>query len=272
MAANVAPATVKTNLEVLRAVLNAAVDAELIARSPVRNVKVTIPGARRRVTLTPEELERLASAVPARYRALILAAGVCGFRWSELVGLRVGDIDFLGRVVTVSGTIAEVGGRHVVADTKSRTSSRTLVLPVFVVDELARHLRDHRPGAVSDDLVFTGPRGAPLRRSFAARVFNPAVAAAGLPGDLTFHGLRHVATSLMVQSGEHPRVIQHRLGHATARLSMELYAHVPEAADRPPRSTWTPRFPLGVARVWHDRALRTSASRVCAGQSAGTPA
>lgn len=27
-------------------------------------------------------------------------------------------------------------------------------------------------------------------------------------------------------------MIQHRLGHATARLSMELYAHVPEAADR----------------------------------------
>ncbi len=195
-------------------------------------MKVTTPVARRRVTLTPEELERLASAVPARYRALILAAGVCGFRWLELVGLRVGDIDYLGRVATVSGTIAEVGGRHVVADTKSRTFSRTLASPVFLVEELARHLRDHRPGAGPGDLVFTGPRGAPLRRSFAARVFKPAVAAAGLPGDLTFHGLRHVATSLMVQSGEHPRVIQHRLGHATARLSMELYAHVPEAADR----------------------------------------
>lgn len=35
----------------------------------------------------------------------------------------------------------------------------------------------------------------------------------------------------MVEAGAHPRVIQQRLGHATARLSMELYAHVPEAAD-----------------------------------------
>ena len=55
--------------------------------------------------------------------------------------------------------------------------------------------------------------------------------AAGLD-DLTFHGLRHVAASLMVGSGEHPRVIQHRLGHSTARLSLELYAHVSEDADR----------------------------------------
>ncbi len=122
-------------------------------------------------------------------------------------------------------------------------------MPVFLVDELARHLRDHRPGAGADDLVFTGPNGASLRRSFAARVFKPAVAAAGLPGDLTFHGLRHVATSLMVQSGEHPRVIQHRLGHATARLSMELYAHVPEAADRAAAQHLDAAFPLGVARV-----------------------
>ena len=232
MAANVAPATVKTNLGVLRAVLNAAVDAELIARSPGSQREGHHSWRPEASHADPEELERLASAVPARYRALILAAGVCGFRWSELVGLRVGHIDFLGRVATVSGTIAEVGGRHVVADPKSRTSSRTLALPPFLVEELARHLRDHRPGASADDLVFTGPKGAPLRRSFAARVFNPAVTAAALPGDLTFHGLRHVATSLMVQSGEHPRVIQHRLGHATARLSMELYAHVPEAADR----------------------------------------
>ena len=36
----------------------------------------------------------------------------------------------------------------------------------------------------------------------------------------------------MVGSGEHPRVIQHRLGHSTARLSLELYADVSEAADR----------------------------------------
>jgi hypothetical protein len=51
-------------------------------------------------------------------------------------------------------------------------------------------------------------------------------------GSPTFPGPRHVAASLMVEPGEHPRVIQARLGQATARLSLEFYAHVPEAADR----------------------------------------
>ena len=76
----------------------------------------------------------------------------------------------------------------------------------------------------------------------ARTMFKPAVARAGLPESLTFHGLRHVATSFMVEAGEHPRVIEHRLGHSTARLSMELYAHVPEAADRDVASHLEARF------------------------------
>lgn len=178
MAATVAPSTARTNLGVLAAVLAAAVESDLIARSPVRGIKLLSVPPRPRVTLTPEELERLAGAVPGRYRALILAAGVGALRWSELVGLRVGDIDFLGRRVTVSETIAEVGGRHVAAGPKSKRSTRTLTLPVFLVDEFAGHLRDFRAGAGPEDLVFTGPRGGALRRSFAARVFNPAVSRA----------------------------------------------------------------------------------------------
>ena len=36
----------------------------------------------------------------------------------------------------------------------------------------------------------------------------------------------------MVATGEHPRVIQARLGHADPTLSLGLYAHVPDDADR----------------------------------------
>src|SRR5204863_5642691 len=86
----------------------------------------------------------------------------------------------------------------------------------FLLDELAAHLaREQRSG---NELIFLGPKGGPLRRTLAARVFRPAVRAAGLDANLTFHGLRHVAASLLVEAGEHPRVIQQRLGHATARL------------------------------------------------------
>lgn len=232
MLSRLAPATVKTNVGVLKSVLNAAVDADLISRSPARSIRLGSGPPRERPTLTLEELDRLADAVPGPYRGMILVSGVLGLRWSELIGLQVGDIDFLRRTLTVRRTIAEVEGVFHTADTKTRSSRRTMSLPTFLVDELAQHLAEHRPGATKEDLVFTAPQGGPVRRFFEARTFKPAVTRADLDDRLTFHGLRHVAASLMVEQGEHPRVIQSRLGHATARLSMELYAHVPDSADR----------------------------------------
>lgn len=93
MAAKLAPATVKTNVGVFKAVLNAAVDAELIARSPARSIKLRRGPSKERVSLTLEQLDRLASCTPPPYRALVLVAGVLGLRWSEAVGLQVGDVD-----------------------------------------------------------------------------------------------------------------------------------------------------------------------------------
>src|SRR5579875_1123317 len=120
-------------------------------------------------------------------------------------------------------------------------------VPSLLIDELAGHLAAHLSGAAPEDLVFTSPGGG-LRRYLAERVFNPAVERAGLDQALTFHGLRRVAASLMVEQGEHARVIQGRLGHATARLSMELYAHVPEAADRDVATNLDARWKARVGR------------------------
>lgn len=46
----------------------------------------------------------------------------------------------------------------------------------------------------------------------------------------------------MVESGEHPRVIQARLGAHDGKRLMELYAHVPEAADRRAAENLNPWF------------------------------
>jgi hypothetical protein len=73
------PATLARDLAAVRAVFNAAVDADLIARSPAR--KVALPKVRppERTPLTAEELLRLADAIDGRYRALVLVGGVLGF-------------------------------------------------------------------------------------------------------------------------------------------------------------------------------------------------
>ena len=54
----------------------------------------------------------------------------------------------------------------------------------------------------------------------------------GFPG-LKYHELRHTQASQLIASGMDVKTVQHRLGHASATLTMNLYAHaLPENDDR----------------------------------------
>jgi integrase len=99
----------------------------------------------------------------------------------------------------------------------------------------------HRRDSFSQRLLRLGV-GDPLRYSnWRTRDWLPAVKKASLDG-LTFHELRHSATTAMVREGVHPRVIQHRLGHSKAELSMSVYAHVPTELDKAASDALESRF------------------------------
>lgn len=239
------PSTVARDFSALRAALNAAVDADLIGRSPARRVRLPRVERVERQGLSPEELARLAGAVPPRYRALVLTAGVLGLRWGESVALRLRDVDFLRRTLTVAQTVEELAGHvRIVSDAKTRQSLRTLAVPPFLIEEIARHITSFRSDDSSDldALVFVGPRGAILRRNFCARILRPALVRAGLDPTRTFHWLRHDALSALVDVNVHPRVMQGRAGHATAKLTLERYSHVSDAADRGAADALEARF------------------------------
>lgn len=256
MESRLAPATVRTNYGVLRACLAAAVEDDLIARSPCRGVRLPAEAEDKEEVrfLEPGELDRLAAAVPEAYRALIYVAGVLGLRWSECVGLRVDAVDLLKRMLTVKETMSEVNGKLVSAPTKTKASRRSLHMPAFVAHELAQHLQRRRLTAANGDaLIFTAPEGGPLRRmNFRRRVFGPAVAAAGLDG-LTFHGLRHTAAGLMISLGYQPGVIQKRLGHASIRTTMDVYGHLLPSTDATVAD--------GLDRLWVSPEGATASSR-----------
>jgi len=225
MAAELAPSTVRTDLGVMRAVMNRAVEAELIPRSPIVGIRLPPAQARPPRFLSNDELHRLAEAMPDEYRPIVFVAGVLGLRWSEVAGLRVGSIDFLRRTLTVSETVAEVEGQLMVAPPKSRASVRTLTAPPGLIEMLAAHLAAAGRGQ-PDEYVFTAPDGGPLRATnFRLRVWGPAISTAGLEG-FTFHGLRHSAVGFMIALGVHPRVIQRRAGHSTIRTTFDVYGSV----------------------------------------------
>lgn len=229
MSTKLAPATIRTNYGVLRTILGAAVDAELIARNPCRGVRLPAGTTKRRF-LTADELAQLAAATPKRYRPMIYLAGVLGLRWSEVAGLRVGRIDLARRTVEIIETCAEVNGHVMFAEPKTPASRRTLRLPEFLVAFLTEHLED-RGNPDADALVFVAPEGGPLRRTtFRTRVFQPATRKAGLDG-ITFHELRHTAAGLMIEMGAHIEAIKQRFGHSSIRVTSDVYGSMLPAVD-----------------------------------------
>jgi integrase len=127
------------------------VKAKRIAVNPVKGVE-NLPRktAKRRVYLSADDVYRLADE-SGEHRALVLVLAYCGLRWGEAIGLRVRDVEFLGRRLTVSENAVQLGTRHAVGPTKGR-KARSVPMPAFVLDELSAQCK----GKASSDLVFPG--------------------------------------------------------------------------------------------------------------------
>lgn len=75
------------------------------------------------------------------------------------------------------------------------------------------------------DLVFAMPDGNPLKvRSFQEH-FEKLLYNAGMPR-VRFHDLRHTYATLLLEAGEHPKVVQELLGHSQITMTLDTYSHV----------------------------------------------
>ena len=246
LAREVGPGTTRSVYGVLRAALNAAVNAEVLARSPARGIKLPQVPKTDVVTLRPADLHRLAAELPERWRPMVYVAGACGLRFSEVAGLRVGRVDTPGHRLRVLETAPQVGGDR--AEPKTDAGRRTVPLPGLVAELLDQHLDRYELRGDSDALVFTAERGGRLHAAnWHKRAWVTARANAGFPS-LRFHDLRHSAVPLWVAMGANLLQVSRWLGHSTVQITADVYGHLfPETND------------LVIGRL--DRALRDALPR-----------
>jgi len=226
-----APATVEVVYRIFAAVLNTAVDDRLLARSPASGIR--LPRQTRHEVQPPavEQVEALIETMPDRYKALVVLAAGTGLRQGECFGLTVDRVDFLRRTITVDRQLILPGsGEPQFGPPKTAASGRTVPLPKVVGESLAAHL-ERRP-ATENGLIFTNERGGPLRRNRFGEIWRAAASRAELDG-LRFHDLRHFYASLLIRHGESVKVVQARLGHASASETLDTYSHLwPDNEER----------------------------------------
>jgi integrase len=224
-----AASTIRQCYLVVTGIFGSAFESDIIARTPCRGINLPTAQHTEMRFLTPDEVEDLASAIDDRYRAFVITAAYTGCRFGELAGLRVDRIDLLRRSLTVVESLSDVNGRVRLTPPKTTSARRQIALPRYAVQALEDHLARWPLG--QDGLVFTSPTGGPLRRTnFRRRVWVPAVrASVGEP--LRFHDLRHTHAALLIAQGEHPKVIQTRLGHSSIQVTLDTYGHLFDGLD-----------------------------------------
>jgi integrase len=147
------------------------------------------------------------------------ALAFCGLRFGELAALRVRRVNLLRRRLIIAESVTEVAGRAVWSLPKTNRT-RTVPFP----PSLAPAIEALCQGKGPEDLLFTAPEGGVLRLgNWRRRVFDPACRAAGLV-DVTPHDLRHTAASLAIASGANVKAVQQMLGHASAAMTLDVYA------------------------------------------------
>ncbi|MFN8037188.1 MAG: tyrosine-type recombinase/integrase [Acidimicrobiia bacterium] len=221
--------TVAKCYRLLRAILNTAVADELIVRNPCAIKGAGVERTPERPVATIARVWALADAVEPRFRVLVLTAGFAGLRFGELAALTRCRIDLDARTISVVENQVELsGGALLIGPPKSDAGRRTLVIPDALVPELAAHLDVF---VASDDAarVFTGAKGAPIRRHNWWAKWSAATEAVGMLG-FRFHDLRHTCNTLTAATGASTRELMHRMGHSSAAAALR-YQHATRDRD-----------------------------------------
>lgn len=157
------PATIAANKMILSAIFTTALNDQVTFLHPCKGVKTPPVPVKPRTIITPEQFAQVYAALPdAACRLLAETAIESGLRWGELTELRVHDLEFSSRMLTVSRAVVEVhpqfhpdGGRFLVKEYPKDREYRRLKLSAQITAKLKAHVAEHNLGR--DDLLFHAP-------------------------------------------------------------------------------------------------------------------
>ena len=270
--------SINAMITLLGQILQQAVDYELIDRNPVRVggrsarfLKRTRP---RRTFLEVDEFYSLLDAAgeleaEARSdfrglgrRAMVATLGLAGLRISELMDLKVAQVDL-------------TRGRFKLADSKTEAGVREVEITLYLRDELLEYVMDRRARGLPHDLsdhffgTNTGRRRDPdrFRDRILARAVERATAnrteigASPLP-EITPHSLRRTWATFAAMIGRDPKWIAAQIGHVSPAFTFSVYQQVATRRYVDEQAVWAlMRFADEPAERLPTRQITRSAER-----------
>ena len=228
-------------IQILRGVLNAAVDNNLIAKSPVPT-KIKSKGVRtkEKTALTADQSKRLLDAVSStRAYLFCLIALQTGMRRGEICGLMWEDIDLDRQIIHVRHNAVFTSSQTIVSEAlKTSAAVRDIPIPPTLLDTL-KELKS----SGGSPFVLHMDNGKPLSQSSFSNLWDmvrrrtvddPAELGTkatnskmvrSLDFHVTPHLLRHTYITRLFESGLDIKEIQYLAGHTTVDMTLRVYTH-----------------------------------------------
>lgn len=236
---SLSPTTVNMHHRILHRAFGQAVKLRLIPYNPCDAVDPPRPEKKQPLVVPVAKVLALLEAIrDTPYHTPAMLALTCGLRMGEALGLRWQDVDFRKGTLHVRQILYQrnVGQPHFKAP-KTAGSSRAVVMP----QETAAALKAHRKrqlewklaaGELWQDtgLVCTMQDGSPINPPTLGTWFRMQAQKHSL--DISFHDLRHLHATYLLELGVHPKVVAERLGHSTVKLTLDTYSHVAPTVQR----------------------------------------
>lgn len=183
---------------------------EQVLDMPQRFYEIDRPNVERKLPsiLSEEEVVRIFAAVSnIKHKAILVTMYSCGLRISELLGLKITDIQSDRKLVLIRGG-------------KGKKDRNTLLAPT-TLDLLRKYYHACKPRVY----LFEGGPGTPYSAKSVGNILKRALFRAGIKKPATPHTLRHSFATHLLENGTDLRYIQVLLGHNSPKTT-EIYAHV----------------------------------------------
>jgi integrase/recombinase XerD len=206
------------HLSAVRGFVRFLVRERLLDKDPCALVDRPRIGRRLPKVLSFDEVGRILDAPEEggfrglRDRALLHVMYAAGLRVSELVGLKLADVDRTRGLVSAFGK----GGKR-----------RLVPLGEPALDALDAYLRvrGEHPRAAASSALFLSPRGGPLTRQAVWKMLGIYARGVGVDKPSSPHKLRHSFATHLLEGGADLRSVQALLGHADISTT-EIYTHM----------------------------------------------
>lgn len=182
--------------------------------------------------LTMEEIKKLINSLNSKvynqkYGDMVLVLALTGMRYGELVALQLKNIDFQNKKIEIAGNFDSI--HKIKTIPKTRKSIRNIKVSEAALEAIKRQiirLTERFQPLTDDDYIFCfDVWNSPITLPTFSQIIKKYGAIAGIEKNLSSHVFRHSHISYLAEAGLPIKSIMDRVGHANAKMTLEIYSH-----------------------------------------------